>query len=113
MKKSIFLLFVVIIACGGSSEGTQSKTLSHYSKSSTTTAIISDTASTEMKIKINPRILIQKFIFDKDSFPGFEWSQSFELIEMDKSCINNSSFNPNSNFSVDAKINFENIFKVF
>ena len=29
---------------------------------------------------------------------------------MDKSCINNSSFNPNSNFSVDAKINFEKIF---
>ena len=72
--------------------------------SSTTTTNISDATFSDDKNKfenINP-----KFIFDKDSFPSFEWSQSFELIELDKSCINNSTFNPNANFSVDTKINF-------
>lgn len=112
MKKSIFLLLVVI-ACGGSSEGTSVQdTTPITSTSSTTTAIISDTASTddENKSKNKSENINSKFIFDKDSFPGFEWNQSFELIEVDKSCINNSTFNPNSNFSIDAKINFEKIF---
>ena len=111
MKKSIFLLFFVVIACGGSSEGNSVQDTGNItSKSSTTTAIISDTASTDNENKNKFKNINSKFIFDKDSFPDFEWSQSFELIEVDKSCINNSSFNPNSNFSVDAKINFEKIF---
>ena len=111
MKKSIFLLFVVVIACGGSSEGNSVQdTGTITSKSSTTTAIISDTASTDNENKNKSKNINSKFIFDKDSYPSLEWSQSFELIELDKGCINNSTFNPNSNFSVDTKINFEKIF---
>ena len=76
--------------------------------SSTTTTNISDATSSDDKNKFEN--INSKFIFDKDSFPSVEWSQSFELIELDKGCINNSTFNPNSNFSVDTKINFEKIF---
>ena len=76
--------------------------------SSTTTTNISDATSSDNKNKFEN--INSKFIFDKDSFPSLEWSQSFELIELDKGCINNSTFNPNSNFSVDTKINFEKIF---
>ncbi len=112
MKKFIFLLLAVI-ACGSSSEETGVQdTKSITSTSSTITTIISDTTSTDDKNKVKNKFenINSKFIFDTDSFPSYEWSQSFELIELDKSCINNSTFNQNSNFSTDAKINFEKIF---
>ena len=112
MKKFIFLLLAVI-ACGSSSEETGVQdTKSITSTSSTITTIISDNTSTDDKNKVKNKFenINSKFIFDTDSFPSYEWSQSFELIELDKSCINNSTFNQNSNFSTDAKINFEKIF---
>ncbi len=112
MKKFIFLLLAVI-ACGSSSEETGVQdTKSITSTSSTITTIISDNTSTDDKNKVKNKFenINSKFIFDTDSFPSYEWSQSFELIDLDKSCINNSTFNQNSNFSTDAKINFEKIF---
>ena len=84
------------------------KTQESSTTSSTTTTNISDATTSDDKNKFEN--INSKFIFDKDSFPSVEWSQSFELIELDKGCINNSTFNPNSNFSVDTKINFEKIF---
>ena len=51
--------------------------------SSTTTTNISDATSSDNKNKYEN--INSKFIFDKDSYPSVEWSQSFELIELDKS----------------------------
>ena len=112
MKIKIFLMILslTLINCGPSEGNSVQDTENITSKSSTTTAIISDTPSTDNENKNKFENINSKFIFDKDSFPSREWSQSFELIELDKGCINNSTFNPNSNFSVDTKINFEKIF---
>ena len=76
--------------------------------SSTTTTNISDATSSDNKNKFEN--INSKFIFDKDSFASFEWSQSFELTELDKSCINNSTFNPNINFSADTKLTLKKYF---
>ena len=65
--------------------------------SSTPTANISDAITSHDKNKFEN--INSKFIFHKDSYPSLEWSKSFELIELDKGCINNSTFNTNSNFS--------------
>ena len=105
----------LISFCGGSEVSNNDSLVSSTittqessTTSSTTTTNISDVTASDDKNKFEN--INSKFIFDKDSFPSVEWSQSFELIELDKGCINNSTFNPNSNFSVDTKINFEKIF---
>ena len=117
------LIVCLISFCGGSEDSNNDSSVSSTTTtvvdttitteektptSSTSTTIISDNASSYGKNK--SKNINSKFIFDKNSFPGYEWSTSFELIELDKSCIDNSTFSPNSNFSVDAKINFEKIF---
>ena len=118
MRKHIFLILALVIACGSSEEtsvqDTTTTTLQDTtpitSTSSTTTTIISDTASTDDENKNKSESINSKFIFDEDIFPDIEWSQSFELNELDENCISNSTYNSNSNISVDAKINLEKIF---
>ena len=109
-------IYIFIICCnnccGGSSEGnsvqdTGAITLNHQQP-----AIISDTASTEMKTKINPRILIQNLFLIKIVFLVLN-GQSFELIEMDKSCINNSSFNQILIFLLMQKLTLKIFLKSF
>ena len=112
MRRIFGILLIFLISfCGGSEVSNNDSlvtTQESSTTSSTTTTNISDATSSDDKNKFEN--INSKFIFDKNSFPSYEWSQSFELIELDKSCINNSTFNPNSNFSVDTKINFEKIF---
>ena len=114
-RTSRFLLMLLISFCGGSEVSNNDSLVSSTittqestTTSSTTTTNISNVTASDDKNKSEN--INSKFIFDKDSSPSFEWSQSFGLIELDKSCINNSTFKQNSNFSLDAKINFEKIF---
>ena len=85
----------LISFCGGSEVSNNDSLVSSTittqessTTSSTTTTNISDATSSDNKNKYEN--INSKFIFDKDSYPSVEWSQSFELIELDKSCINNS-----------------------
>ena len=109
--KKILIIFLVFSACAESNESVavDDNTADITATSSTITTIISDTAPTNDKStsknkskRINP-----KFIFDEDSLPDLKWSEEFKLYETDEKCIDNSSFNSDSDISGNAIINLE------
>ena len=83
MKRIFGILLIFLISfCGGSEVSDNDSlvtTQESSTTSSTTTTNISDATTSDDKNKFEN--INSKFIFDKDSFPSNEWSQSFELID--------------------------------
>ena len=112
--KKILIIFLVLSACADSNESVvvDDNITAITATSSTITTIISDTAPTNDKStsKNKSKSINPKFIFDEDRLPDLKWSEEFKLYETDEKCIDNSSFNSDSDISGNAIINLEKVF---